>query len=191
MNHCASRLHAVAVRARQTRAAESYGNAGHTMRARERKPQEDQFEAGLFLFALVRYSGSKTSVGRKSGFMKLCPGGTERTTGRSGITPLFGRVLHWRIRRTTATARSRPSPVRAEPEFLPRVPLLQNKLVAANAGSNRMYEFIPRSADQNFIEDKNSRREGLERCVGAPILIEFDKRILANKRSQICIILIC
>ena len=42
-----------------------------------------------------------------------------------------------------------------------------------------------------WVGDKNSRREGLERCVGAPILIEFDKRILANKRSQICIILIC
>ena len=35
-----------------------------------------------------------------------------------------------------------------------RVPLSQNKLVAANAGSNRMYEFIPRSADQKFEETK-------------------------------------
>ena len=33
-----------------------------------------------------------------------------------------------------------------------------------------------------WVGDKNSRREGLERCVGAPILIEFDKRILANKK---------
>ena len=42
-----------------------------------------------------------------------------------------------------------------------------------------------------WVGDKNSRREGLERCEGAPILIEFDKRILVNKRSQICINLIC
>ena len=191
MNHCASRLHAVAVRARQTRAAESYGNAGHTMRARERKPQEDQFEAGLFLFALVRYSGSKTSVGRKSGFMKLCPGGTEKTAGRSGITPLIGRVLHWRIRSTTASARSRPSPVRAEPECLTESAAIaeHNSLPLVQALTGCMSLFHdPRTKIRG---DKNSRREGLERCEGAPILIEFDKRILANKRSQICIILIC
>ena len=35
-----------------------------------------------------------------------------------------------------------------------RVPPPQNKLVAADAGSNRMYEFIPRSADQKFEETK-------------------------------------
>lgn len=35
------------MRTRQTSAADSYGNAGHAMRARERKLQEDQFEARL------------------------------------------------------------------------------------------------------------------------------------------------
>ena len=160
------------------------------MRARERKPQEDQFEAGLFLFALVRYSGSKTSVGRKSGFMKLCPGGTEKTAGRSGITPLIGRILHWRIRSTTASAISRPSPVRAEPEFLTESAATaeHNPLPLMQALTRCMGLFHD---PQTKTKDKNSRREGLERCVGAPILIEFDKRILANKRSQICIILIC